>query len=255
MEYTVGELSRIARVSTRTLRYYDREGLLSPARTSDSGYRVYGPAQVDRLQQILFYRELEFSLKEIAGLLAQKDYEPLGALRRHREGLMAKKERIDMLIKTVDKTIAAKERGIFMNDNEKFKGFIEETIALNEEKYGAEVRRKYGNEAADASNERLRSAHPGDYKRAEETGERILSLLDTAFEKNDAACAEAGEMAALHKEWLTFFLPEYSKETHESLCDMYVADERFAEYYNRGTLGRAEFFRDAVKGWLKAQSR
>jgi len=115
MPYTVQQLARLAGVSPRTLRYYyyyyDQIGLLKPGATSVAGYRLYGPAEVDRLQQILFYRELGFSLDEIRRILSDPRFDPLEALREHRRRLLAQQERIARLIDNVEKTIAEKSSG------------------------------------------------------------------------------------------------------------------------------------------------
>lgn len=98
MEYTVQKLGQIAGISTRTLRYYDEIGLLKPARINSSGYRIYGQAEVDRLQQILFYRELSLSLENIKEILNAPSFDGAAALREHREKLLDKKQQLDQLI-------------------------------------------------------------------------------------------------------------------------------------------------------------
>ena len=85
MEYTILKLAKMAGVSTRTLRYYDEVGILQPARINSSGYRIYGSKEVDRLQQILFYRELDFSIDKIKEILDSTDFDELRALTTHRE--------------------------------------------------------------------------------------------------------------------------------------------------------------------------
>ena len=134
MEYTVQKLGRMAGVSTRTLRYYDEIGILKPARINSSGYRIYGKAEVDRLQQILFYRELGVSLESIMDILSSKSFDYADALREHREKLLAKREQLDLLIANVDKTLAAAEGRIVMSDKEKFEGFKQKLIEENEKK-------------------------------------------------------------------------------------------------------------------------
>ncbi|HEY8436476.1 MAG TPA: MerR family transcriptional regulator [Haloplasmataceae bacterium] len=142
MEYTISELARLSGVSTRTLRYYDALGLLKPTRIHSSGYRIYDREAIDRLQLILFYRELGFALKTIKDLMEADDFDVLTALRTHRKELLARRKQLDLLIQTVEKTIQAKERGIAMSDQEKFIGFKERLIAENEAKYGERSTRK-----------------------------------------------------------------------------------------------------------------
>jgi DNA-binding transcriptional MerR regulator len=155
MEYTVLALSRLAGVSTRTLRYYDGMGILKPARISSSGYRIYGCREVDRLQQILFYRELGVSLTEIRNILSSPSFDEIQALKQHRERLLVNKEKLDLLITNVDKSIALKERNIKMSDMEKFEGFKKKLVDTNEEKYGKEIREKYGDDIVDKSNTKM----------------------------------------------------------------------------------------------------
>src|SRR6478735_5387324 len=116
MEYTVQKLASLAGVSTRTLRYYDEIGILKPARINSSGYRIYGQAEVDRLQQILFYRELGISLESIKEIVTVSSFDGAAALREHREKLLEKKEQLEMLIANVDKTIAVTEGRMNMSN-------------------------------------------------------------------------------------------------------------------------------------------
>ena len=102
MEYSIQELSRLSGVTTRTLRWYDQIGLLKPSRVAESGYRYYGPAEVDRLQQILFFRELEFPLAEIKAILASPAYDRTAALTAQRALLRAKRDRLDGLLRLVE---------------------------------------------------------------------------------------------------------------------------------------------------------
>jgi len=155
MEYTVHKLAQMAGVSTRTLRYYDEIGILKPARINSSGYRIYGHAEVDRLQQILFYRELSVSLESIKEIVTAPLFNGAQALRKHREKLLKKREQLDKLISNVEKTIAVSEGRIKMMDKEKFKGFKQKLVDDNEAKYGEEIREKYGDELVNKSNQKV----------------------------------------------------------------------------------------------------
>lgn len=122
MEYTVSQLAKISGVSGRTLRYYDQIGLLKPTRVNSSGYRIYGQQEVDLLQQILFYRELDVRLEDIKEIVHVPSFDQVSALKQHYHQLKEKRIRLDKIIATVEKTISNKERGISMKDNEKFIG-------------------------------------------------------------------------------------------------------------------------------------
>src|SRR5690554_4145397 len=146
MEYTVQELARLAGITSRTIRYYDEIDLLKPARINSSGYRIYGPGEVDRLQQILFYRELDVSLDSIREILNSPFFDEVKVLKEHRKKLLEKKRQLDLLIANLDRTIISKERGSNMSDQKKFEGFKKKIISENERKYGKEIRGKYGDD-------------------------------------------------------------------------------------------------------------
>ena len=122
MEYSANKLAKMSGVSTRTLRYYDEIGLLKPVRVASSGYRIYGQAELDTLQQILFYRELGFPLEEIKKLMSAPDYDREQAFLSHLAELHIKRERIDTLINNVTRSIAAMKGEATMSDQEKFEG-------------------------------------------------------------------------------------------------------------------------------------
>lgn len=246
MEYTVQKLGRLAGVSARTLRYYDEIGLLKPARTNSAGYRLYGPAEVDRLQQILFYRELGLSLERIKEIITAPSFDRAAALRGHRRQLLARKEQLDLLIKNVDKSLAALEGRMTMTDQEKFEGFKRELIEENEQKFGAEARAKYGDAAVDRSNEMLMGMTKEQYDRFVQLGEELMQTLKAAFATGDPAGELAQKAADMHRQWLAFTWPHYSKEAHAGLAQMYVDDERFTAYYDQDQPGLAKFLRDAI---------
>ena len=157
MEYTIKKLAALAGVSTRTLRYYDEVGILKPARINSSGYRIYGKNEVDRLQQILFYRELDVGLNEIKEILLSPDFNETNSLKEHYEKLLERRQQLDILISNVKKTILTKEGKMDMSDNEKFEGFKEKLISDNEKRYGKEIREKYGEEAVKKSNAQFKN--------------------------------------------------------------------------------------------------
>lgn len=246
MEYTIKKLPSLAGITTRTLRYWDSIGLLKPKRITSSGYRIYGKEEVDRLQQILFFRELAFSLDEIKELLANEDFDHLNALREHKVRLLEERNRLNTLIDTVEKTISEKEGRLTMTDKEKFAGFKREMIDENEKKYGKEARKLYGDEAVEKSNQKLLNMSEEQYKELTQLTEEILTKLVEAKHQGDPSSPLAQEVAALHKKWLTFFWSSYSKEAHRGLAQTYVDDPRFTAYYDAKEPGCAEFLKDAI---------
>ncbi len=246
MEYTVKKLAALADVSTRTLRYYDEIGILKPARINSSGYRIYGQNEVDRLQQILFYRELEVSLEDIKEIISQPDYSSCKALKDHRIKLLAKKNQIDILLSNIEKTLEAAEGRLKMTDKEKFEGFKQKLVDENEDKYGREIREKYGDKAVNESNNKLLNMTDEQYQQFEKLGQEVNETLKAAMETGDPAGSLGQKAADLHRQWLSCSWGSYSKEAHVGVAQMYVDDERFKAYYDKIQEGAAEFLRDAV---------
>ncbi|AZK47441.1 MerR family transcriptional regulator [Paenibacillus lentus] len=246
MEYTVQKLARLAGVSTRTLRYYDEIDILKPARINSSGYRIYGQIEVDRLQQILFYRELGLPLEQIKAIVNSPAFDGVAALQEHREQLLDRKRQLDILISNVDKTIAMHEGRIYMTDQEKFEGFKQKMIDDNERKYGKEIREKYGDEKVDRSNDKLRAMTQEQQEEAERLAAEVHRVLAVAYKTGDPSSQAAQQAANLHKQWLCYYWSEYSKEAHAGLAQMYVDDERFTAYYDGQQPGTAQFLRDAI---------
>lgn len=252
MEYTVKQLGDLAGVSGRNLRYYDQIDLLKPAWVSEAGYRMYGPAEVKRLQQILFYRELGVDLQTIKALMDAPHFDEKEALRQHRERLLEKRRQLDLLLQNVDQTLAALEGGTPMEDKDRFRGFKEKLIRENEEKYGKEAREGWGAEAVDASNAKLMNLTEEEYAEVERLSKEIIDSLAAAVGKEDPTGPAGWRIAELHRKWLGFFWPTYSKEAHAGLAEMYVADERFAAYYDdQAGQGAAEFLRDAIAAYAR----
>lgn len=254
MEYTVKGLGKLAGVSARTLRYYDRIGLLKPARINSSGYRIYGESSVDALQQILFYRELGFGLSEIKELLLSPSFDHLKALKGHLRALHERREQLDRLIGTVNKTILSEEGKTAMTDREKFEGFKKRAIEENEKEYGAEIREKYGDESVDGSNGKFGDLTPEQYRRMQELEAELLSGLEQAVRAGADPAGETGRrLAAKHREWLSLVWPEYAEQAHAGLVRMYVEDERFRKHYDGSVEGCAAFLRDAVLAYTGAK--
>ncbi len=246
MEYTVQKLAQMAGVSTRTLRYYDEIGILKPARINSSGYRVYSEKEVDRLQQILFYKELCINLENINDIVTDPTFDEVTALREHHEKLLEKREQLNLLIANVNKTIASKERSIIMSDKEKFEGFKKKIIEDNEKKYGDEIRSKYGDVVVNKSNNKIKNMTQKEYDEVATLADEVIATLNEAFETGNPAGELAQKAADLHRQWLCFYWDGYSKEAHAGLAQMYVDDERFTQYYDKEQPGTAEFLRDAI---------
>ena len=250
MEYSIQELSHLSGVTTRTLRWYDQIGLLKPSRVAESGYRYYGKAEVDRLQDILYYRALGVGLARIKECLDDPSFDRLAALKRHLAALEAERERLEKLIRSVKDTIAAEERNEIMSDEQKFEAFKQRTVAHNEEVYGAEIRSKYGDETVDAANAAVMNLTQEQYQEWTDLGQAIQTRLEAAVQAGLSPESEAGkELCALHRRWLTITGSRYDPAKHRGIAELYVMDERFTAYYDQHLPGCARFLREAVIHW------
>ena len=247
MEYTVKALAELSGVTPRTLRWYDRVGLLKPARFSEAGYRFYGSAEVDRLQQILFYRALGFSLEKIADILNDPAFDAQTALQGHLRALREKRKQLDSLILTVEQTILNEKGELNMTDKEKFEAFKGKRVEENERLYGKEAREAYGDEEVEASNRNMMGMTQEEYE--------CWQALDQELKEGLAAAVKAGEdpggpegqrLAELHRKWLTFTVKPYDPKRHRGIAELYVLDERFTAYYDSKVPGCAQFLRDAI---------
>lgn len=248
MEYTIQKLARLSGVSARTLRYYDEIGLLKPARVASNGYRIYGQAQVDALQQILFYRALEVPLEEIRQMCADPQFDRRQALEHHLQGLEERKAQVEVLITTVRHTLAAMKGERTMTDEEKFAGLKERFLAENQRNYGAELEARYGKKNAAAFHAQVDAMTGAQWQEQEALAEEIAALLKTAQADGDPAGPTAQKACALHRQWLNLFWPAgtYSKGAHRAMGEMYAADQRFRAYYEKIAPDCADFFRDAL---------
>ena len=252
MEHTVSQLARLSGVSARTLRYYDQIDLLKPNRINSSGYRIYGQAEIDLLQQILFYRELELPLDDIKKILLADDFDMKVALRSHLVHLTNQRKRLDNLILTVEKSLQEKEGGHKMSEKEKFEAFKQTMIEENEKQFGDEMREKHGDDVISKANEKLQSMSRDDRNNHEELTAELNRKLAEATKQGDPTSQLAQEVAALHKIWLSFSWPDglYDVENHLQLSKMYIEDARFKAYYDKIEPGSAEFLHAALKKYL-----
>lgn len=247
MTYTIKKLAALTGVSTRTLRYYDQIKLLVPQRMEGCEYRIYGEAEVDRLQQILFYREMGLELSAIREILDAESFEQVTALKSHLTELQKKRHRLDLLIDNVTKTIRKEEGVQQMSDKEKFQGFKEALIKENEANFGAEIRSKYGEETIEASNAQMMNLTEEEYQHMKNVDAEILSRLKAAVQAGTDPKSNGGkEIAELHKEWLMMSTPKYTPQMHKGIAEMYIGDERFKAYYDVEIPGCAQFLRDAI---------
>lgn len=252
VEYSIKELSQLAGVSTRTLRYYDEIGLLKPSKVTEAGYRCYGQEEAALLQQILFFRERGFALKTIQKLISHKDFDMLKAMEEHLAALEEQKAATEAMIATVKKTIRHMKGECDMSDKEKFQALKNKMVSENETKYGKEAREKYGAEQVDAANRNMMNLSEEQFERWQKLDAEILDKLEDGVKAGiKADSSQAEQIAKLHQEWLMISVPKYSVPMHKGIAAMYLADERFTAYYDRHVKGCAQLLHDAVRMWIK----
>ena len=248
--YTVHELAELSGVTVRALHHYDKMGLVCPQR-SDNGYRVYGAVEIDRLQQVLLYRECGMALADVKRMLDDPLFDECAALKAHLQELFRRREHLNDLIASVQRTLACREEGWAMEDEERFKAFKRKVVKENERAYGIEVRKRWGDAVADASNEKVMGMDACAWKDSQSLEERVRRNLIAAMKEGNPAGEAARHVVDLHRQWLCAFWPDgsYSKEAHLGLAESYVTDERFRAYYDAIAPGAAEFLRDAVAAY------
>ncbi len=242
MQYTVKQLARIAGVSPRTLRYYHQIGLLAPDSVGKKGYRFYGTAALLRLQQILFFKELDFSLSGIKQILDRKDFDLVQALRTHRLALEQRAQRLGRLVGTIDATIAQIQGGTEMEPKKLFAEFSEE----QQKKYDAEAKLRWGNtDAYKESQRRLRGYTADDKKRLAQEAEAIYRDAVAAIPLGPDSPQAQACVARWHQNLRHFYEP--SKEMMLGLADMYNEDPAFAATFQDIHPELASFMRQAIR--------
>ena len=252
MVYTISELAQMATLSARTLRYYDEIGLLKPQALTAAGYRLYSEKEVDRLQQILLYREMGLPLEAIQKILDEPDFDRREALQRHLAHLEAEKSRLEKLMNNVLKSLQVEEGKAIMGDQEKYQGFKEQWAAENAVRFGEELEGRYGQAVITASRQKFAALSAQDYEAMENLAAQILNDLAQAVREGLSPESGQGQnIAARHKQWLSYTWPSYTPEAHAALAQMYVDDERFAQYYDEKHPGCAQFLCAAIAQYCR----
>ena len=243
--YTVGELADLARVSIRTLHHYDAIGLLAPSGRTGSGYRLYGHDELEQLQQILLYRELDFSLDAIARIMLDPTFDRRAALVAQREQLAARAGRMEAILAAIDAALEALARGEPMNGADMFEVFGD----FDPAQYEIEVKERWGDTDAYRESARRTSRYTkDDWKRIKaEGGEVTQGLADRLAAGGHPGDPDVQALVDRHRDQIDKWFYPCSLEMQVNLGDMYVADPRFAATYDRYAPGLARFLRDAIR--------
>jgi MerR family transcriptional regulator, thiopeptide resistance regulator len=245
--YTVKQLSQLAGVTKRTLRYYDQLGLLNPSSVGENGYRYYSKEVLLRLQQILLYRELDIPLEQIKHILDNPEFDVLTALEGHRGELRNRIDRLERLVETVDQTIQYLKGEEPMEDKKLFAVFSDEEQA----EYEKEAMKLYDPEIVKASNRKWKSYSADQKQKIADEGNAVYADFVKAMPSGPAS-AEAQAVVERWRQHMNYFWTP-NEEQLLGLAEGYNDDPRFKVNFDKIDQGLAAFVRDAVKVYLGKQ--
>jgi MerR family transcriptional regulator, thiopeptide resistance regulator len=242
--YSVGKVAALSGVTIRTLHHYDEIGLLSPGGRSDAGYRVYEEADLERLQRILFYKELGFTLKEISTIIEDPNTDAMGHLRRQRGLLVERIERLGAMVDAIDYEMEARAMDMNLTPEERFEVFGD----FRPEVHAEEAERRWGEtDSYKESNRRVSKYTKGDWLKLKAEAEEVQNRLAAAFEAGLPPDSEEAMAAAeAHRQHISRWFYELGYDMHRGLTDMYVSDERFRSNYDSQAPGLAQYIKEAA---------
>lgn len=246
--FTVKQLSDMAGISVRTLHYYDQIGLLHPERTGENGYRYYGEASLLRLQQILFFRELDFPLAEIQALLDRPGFDMLEALAAHRVSIQRRIQRLERLVGTIDRTVSHLKGETPMSKKDYYAGFDE----ARQKKHEETIRQRYGDEPLNTSVKRWNDLTREEKNAFLERGNRIHQELAAQMDKGPQS-PEVQALIQQFREHYNFFY-DITIERFEGLGHMYNQNPDFQATYENIRPGMAAFMEEAVVYYCQQKS-
>jgi DNA-binding transcriptional MerR regulator len=240
--HTVGEVSKLARVSVRALHHYDEIGLLEPSGRTEAGYRLYTDRDIERLQQVLFFRELGFALEDVARILRDPHFDRRQALVAQRAMLVEKGKRLEAMVSLVDRTLDSLGKGVVMSTEDMFEGF-------DHAAYEEETEKRWGKTDAFAeSKRRTKGYSKQDWQTIRGEADALTTELTDVFASGalptDPRALDLVEKHRLHID--RWFYP-CSRAMHAQLGEMYVSDPRFAEHYDKRRPGLAQFVCEAMR--------
>ncbi len=243
--YPVGRVAALSGVTIRTLHHYDEIGLLSPSGRSATGYRIYEEADLERLQRVLFYRELGFDLKEISTIVDDPSTDATGHLRRQRGLLVERIERLSAMVDAIDYEVEARNVDIKLTPEERLEVFG----GFRPEDHAEEAERRWGEtDAYKESNRRVSRYGKEDWQQLKAEAEEVQARLAAALEAGLPPDSEEAMAAAeAHRRHISRWFYECTYEIHRGLTQMYVGDERFRSHYDTQVPGLASYIKEAAQ--------
>lgn len=251
-KYGVSALSKLSGITIRTLHHYDKIGLLQPTGRTEVGYRYYGEAELLQLQQILFYKELGFSLKEIESVLNNSDFDLVQALKEHKTQLSKKRKRIEVLLKTIDNTIEyITNTKLNMKPEKLYEGLPKEMgISIRDEAI-----EKFGAEKIKKSEEELLKLNASDYAKLKDklqgTTEKLFKIRNQDHKSFEVQWLIKQHYEIIRKLWGTYDSLENQAEMYAGLGTLYVEDERYTTMEETPQPEFAEFLSRAMEHFAK----
>lgn len=240
MGMKVKEVAELVGISIRTLHHYDQIGLLTPKEITNSGYRLYSEENLETLQQILFFKEIGFTLMEIKKIINSPSFNRKEALVLQRKMLIEKRKKVDKMIETIDKTIKHMAGEIQMTNEVRFEGF---NVEFNQ--FEEEARLRWGNQSIDEINAKIKKMSKDEQNDLSDRWDTIFNKL--AYLRYQSP--ESQDVQAAIKEWYDFLnknFSKYSLDAFYGLGQLYINDERFTKNIDRYGKGLAKFMSEAM---------
>ncbi len=240
--YSVKQLAELSGVTVRTLHHYDQIGLLKPTLRSEKKYRLYNSDDLLRLQQVLFFRELDFSLNQIGEILDDPGFDTKDALLDHRTRLVHRQQHMTSLIRTVDKTLASLEgeNHMTLKDNNLYEGFDQEKI----DRWNKEVDEKYDPEKIAESKSNIGKMSKDQFEDVRKQGDQVTAAIGDLMGKG-ATSPEVQELIKLHHAWIENFYV-CPAEMYKGLGQLYTENPEFTAFYEKFKPGLAAFMCEAM---------
>ena len=249
------KLAELAGVSVRTLHHYDRLGLLEPSIRTEAKYRLYGERELFRLQQILFYKELDFPLGQIRSILEDPNFDTLTALQRHKEALQQRREQLTALLTTIDKTIQSLNgERVMLSTEELYEGFPKGKA------YREEAIEKYGAQTIEESETKLRQLGKAGFEQLKADAKDITEKL-LALQNQDPASQAVQQQIARHYLNIRGFWGESvcagknMAEAYKGLAQLYIDDLRYTSQNGQENPQYAAFLNKAMIFFADTQTK
>lgn len=247
MSYRIKEAADIAGISVRTLHHYDQFGLLKPAKADSNGYRQYSDEDLERLHQILFFKELGFSLQQTKEILNSPHFDRKTALLDHQKLLTKKRERLNQIIQSVETIIQSMEGRVAMSKKEIFKVFDTSEIEKHRKQYEEEARAKYGESEAYKESEKRTSQYSKEqWEGVAEKGNELFQKIAERMEFGPSDSA-VQQMIGAYRQFITDSFYTCTLEIFQGLGELYISDERFTANIDRVKPGLARFLNEAIR--------